>query len=122
MEIKVVSFGRTINNGNYENSRYDLTAEIHPGENVCEVISQLSELVDIADRSPRHSTLLSKLNEEERQIRSTIKKLYAEAQELREEVETLKDKKQELVTLFASLNLEDSKPELCLNNNLVDDF
>ncbi|MGB3422691.1 MAG: hypothetical protein WBA52_20110 [Dolichospermum sp.] len=117
MEIKVVSFGRTINNGNYENSRYDLTAEIRPGENVCEVFADLSELIELAHKSPLHSTLLSKLNEQEKQIRSTIKKLYAEKQELQEQVETLKDEKQQLVRLFASL--KDSNKEDVTNGDVI---
>lgn len=120
MEIKVVSFGRTINNGNYENSRYDLTAEIRPDENVCEVFADLFELIELAHKSPLHSTLLSKLNEEEEQIRSTIKKLYAEKQELQEQVETLKDEKQQLVRLFASLNSENCKEETDADDANID--
>ncbi len=44
--VTTVSFGRTINTGNFQSERYDITVEVHEGEDPVLVASGLKFLVD----------------------------------------------------------------------------
>ncbi len=45
MKIKSISYGRTFNDGNYETSRIDMTADVDPDESVEDVFEALVDSV-----------------------------------------------------------------------------
>lgn len=45
MQIKTVSYGRTFNNGNFESSRIDVSAELDNGDNEMACFEDLVDVV-----------------------------------------------------------------------------
>jgi chromosome segregation ATPase len=96
MKIKTITFGRTFNTGNYESSRYDMSADVDALDNPDEGFSQLQQLIEQIHKSPILAEKLAKLEDQQADARLEVRNLKKEIIALEGEIESLKREKSKL--------------------------
>ena len=101
MKVKEIGFGLTVHLGDYESARFDLKAELEPGENPEESVKALKEtLVRIAavELQNDNSYAIRKLGLDRKYIK--------EIQELGKELDELRRQRSELIDEIQSVKFD----------------